>query len=225
MKNIFNIDKLCCGYETRRDALKGNLLFPVLLALVTILCFSFGLIRSQNMNIFSYYAKSTLLIVVPALLVSMYFAHWYTSKDRIIKKHINNLNLNKVMSIYLSRNELSDNEDLTMSIVFGYQLLTFLLLSANMLYKINDNLVMISFIPLGIMAIILVMFRVLDYFTEVYPIKDMKEYSKRLAENGNIKNIEIYDFITTYEARIEKRNIENKFAKKQFSSGKKSHRV
>lgn len=225
MKNIFNFDKLCCGYETRRDALKGNLLFPVLLAVVTIFCFSFGLMRTQNMSIFSYYATSTLLIVVPALLVSIYFAQWYNGKDRLIKKHIKNLNLNKVMSIYLSRNELSDNEDLTMSIVFGYQLLSFLLLSANMLYKIDDNLIMISFIPLGLMAVILVMFRVLDYFTEVYPIKDMKEYSKRQAESGNISNAEIYDFITTYEARVEKRNIENNFLKKQFSSGKKSQRV
>jgi len=225
MKNIFNIDKLCCGYETRRDALKGNLLFPVLLTLVTIFCFSFGLTRSQDINLFSYYAESILIIITPALLVSIYFAESFMRKDRAIKKHINNLNLNKVMRIYLLKNELGDDENLNMSLVFGYQLIAFLLLSANMLYQINDNIFMLSLFPLFLLILCLVMLRVVDYFVEVYPIKNMKAYSVMLANNGHIKDQEIYDFIITYDIRVEKRNIEKNFIKKSFDSGRDSGRI
>lgn len=204
--------------------LVGYFGLPVLFTLFFLCMVFVGLIPLTLKQSGQYWFLSLLLIMVPELLLSIWNAENEIRKIKLYREGINTVNLSKAIKNYVKI--IIEKNEIKIFSIFVYQLLAIILLSWNILFNSEANMLNLSlmfFYPLFALFLFnLVLF--LGYCAGVnYEMSgDLKEFSKMLVEEKKIADDNLINFIENYDILSEQKKLKDDITVNETSSGNQS---
>lgn len=220
------IEDLTYFYRDRNvyGILIGYFGLPVLFTLCFLCMVCGGLIPLTLKQSGQYWLLSLLLIMVPELLLSIWNAENEIRKIKLYREGIKTVNLSQAIKNYVKI--IIEKNEIKIFSIFVYQLLTIILVSWNVLFNSEANMLHVSlifFYPLfALLSFNVVLFLGYRIGLNYEMSSGLREYSKRLVEEQKITDDNLINFIENYDILSEQKKLKDDITVNATSSNNQS---